>query len=175
MDKRIVKTRKAIRRALIELAEEKPIEKITVKELCDRAEISKPAFYSHYGNLYDVVEEIEDESISQMLERMLELNRDDMFGKEFLRDFGEQVYTNPLRNVLKSEAEKGGLGRKFVTALGDQRKHAMGTYDQRKGTLAIGFAFEGLLSIMQRVDYETYQRIVPELSTVMKATITAFD
>lgn len=175
MDKRIVRTRKAIRRALIELAEEKSVEKITVKELCDKAEISKPAFYSHYGNLYDVIGEIENEVISQMLERLKESRRDDLFTEKFLRDFGEQVYKTPLRSVLRTEADNGSLGRKFTAALGEQRKHEMTLFDQRENALAIGFAFEGLLSLMQRVDYETYKRIIPDLSKVARAAVTAFD
>lgn len=175
MDKRVARTRKAIRRALIELAEEKPVDKITVKELCDLAEISKPAFYSHYGTLYDVIEEIEDESVQQMITRMAQLTRGDMYTEKFLRDFGEQVYENPLRGVLKKEASGGGLGRKFTAALGEQRKHMMLAPDQRQNALAIGFAFEGLLSFMQRIDYETYKRVVPDLAVVMRSCMTAFD
>ncbi len=175
MDMRVVKTKKAIRRALIELAEEKSLDKITVKELCAQAEISKPAFYSHYGNLYEVVEEIESESVAQMCKRMAELSRGDMCTEEFLRDFGKQVYENPVRGVLRTEAENGSLGRKFTAALGEQRKHVMVDGSQRKNALAIGFAFEGLLSLMQRIDYETYKRITPDLAVVMRSTINAFD
>ena len=78
MDMRVVKTRRAIRNALIELAEEKDVEKITVKELCERAEISKPAFYSHYGNIYDVVDEIENEVVQKVCDRMAHRSIDDI-------------------------------------------------------------------------------------------------
>ena len=44
MDLRIKKTKRAIRRAFAELIKEKPMEKITVKEIAERAEINKTTF-----------------------------------------------------------------------------------------------------------------------------------
>lgn len=47
MDIRIEKTERAIRNAFLELRAAKPLEKITVKELCSLACINKSTFYSH--------------------------------------------------------------------------------------------------------------------------------
>ena len=47
MDIRIEKTEKAIKNAFLELRAKKPLEKITVKELCARACINKYRFYSN--------------------------------------------------------------------------------------------------------------------------------
>ena len=46
MDIRIEKTERAIRNAFLELRAAKPLEKITVKELCSLACINKSTFYS---------------------------------------------------------------------------------------------------------------------------------
>ena len=51
MDIRVKKTKRAIQKAFIALLREKPIEKITVKEIAERAEINKTTFYSHYETL----------------------------------------------------------------------------------------------------------------------------
>ena len=51
MDLRVTKTQRAIRAAFLELREKKPLEKITVKELCQRAEILKSTFYDHYADV----------------------------------------------------------------------------------------------------------------------------
>ena len=45
MDIRIEKTERAIRNAFLELRAAKPLEKITVKELCSLACINKSTFY----------------------------------------------------------------------------------------------------------------------------------
>lgn len=67
MDLRIQKTKNNIFNAYIELREKKPIEKITVKELTDNAQISKQTFYLHYKDIYDLTEQIEQEFIQDIL------------------------------------------------------------------------------------------------------------
>ena len=52
MDKRIEKTKKSIKNAFMELRAKKPLEKISVKELCDLAYINKSTFYSHYEDIH---------------------------------------------------------------------------------------------------------------------------
>ena len=54
MDKRIVKTKKAIKDTFLQLRAKKPLEKITVKELCELAYINKSTFYCHYKDIYDL-------------------------------------------------------------------------------------------------------------------------
>ena len=59
VDRRIEKSRAAFRKALEELAAQKDFEKITVSEICDRANMSRPAFYDNYRSkqalLHDVM------------------------------------------------------------------------------------------------------------------------
>ena len=47
------------------MAEKKDINKITVTELVQRADISKTTFYYHYKDIYAVAEEFEKELIDQ--------------------------------------------------------------------------------------------------------------
>lgn len=63
-DKRVRKTKKYVKEALITLLEEKPFEQITVTELCARSDISRITFYAHYGDKYELV----DEMFAEMLE-----------------------------------------------------------------------------------------------------------
>ena len=59
MDLRVQKTQRSIINALIELRSKKNLEKITVKELAERAEINKATFYQHYKDIYDLSEQLE--------------------------------------------------------------------------------------------------------------------
>ena len=55
-DLRILKTQERLQNALLALLEAKELKAITVKEICDRAGISRNAFYQHYRykeDLYD--------------------------------------------------------------------------------------------------------------------------
>lgn len=68
------RTKKWIRRAFTELiAEKKSIDKITVGELAERADITKTTFYYHYDDLYAVVEEIENELTDNLTETLKQI------------------------------------------------------------------------------------------------------
>ena len=69
-DARVRYTRKIIQETFLDLLKDKPISKITVKEICDKAEINRGTFYKHYQDCYDLLEKIEAEGI-QEFEKML--------------------------------------------------------------------------------------------------------
>lgn len=60
-DHRVRVTQTLIRRAFTELLTKKPIQSISIKELCERAGINRGTFYAHYQDIYDLREKIEDE------------------------------------------------------------------------------------------------------------------
>lgn len=68
MDLRIERTKRSIKEAFLKLRKEKPLEKITVKELAELAYINKATFYSHYKDIYDLSEQLEDEIINSIIE-----------------------------------------------------------------------------------------------------------
>ena len=67
MDLRTKKTRRAIREAFLHLRAKKPLERITVKELAELAEISKATFYLHYQDIYDLSQQLQRETVEQAL------------------------------------------------------------------------------------------------------------
>ena len=63
----VIKTKKAIKEAFADLAnEKKDIYKITVTELIERADIAKSTFYLHYDDIFGVIEEFENELLSEL-------------------------------------------------------------------------------------------------------------
>ena len=48
------------------LLEKKPLDKITVKELTEKADVNRKTFYSHYSSIEDVLNEIEDEILKKI-------------------------------------------------------------------------------------------------------------
>lgn len=53
-DHRIKITQMLIRKAFTELLAEKPLQSISIKELCDHAGIHRSTFYTHYKDIYDL-------------------------------------------------------------------------------------------------------------------------
>lgn len=64
MDRKTRYTRKALKDSLMELMADKPVAKITIKELCENADINRSTFYAHYTDPYDLLRSIEAEAIA---------------------------------------------------------------------------------------------------------------
>lgn len=53
-DLRVIKTKRALVTALLDLLKSKPFTKITVNDICIQALVSRSAFYAHYLDKYDL-------------------------------------------------------------------------------------------------------------------------
>lgn len=71
MDLREKKTKRSIKNAFLQLRAQKPLERITVKELAELAEISKATFYLHYRDIYDLSDGLQREIIQEILDSLI--------------------------------------------------------------------------------------------------------
>ncbi len=65
-DKRVRRTKKAIREALLRLMQDKAVAQVTTTELCREADINRNTFYAHYSTPEDVFAEIEKELLAEL-------------------------------------------------------------------------------------------------------------
>lgn len=67
-------TRRAMQDALIELLRDQPLGSITVKALCEQADVNRSTFYAHYASIEELLHDIEDETmawVTTALEQLL--------------------------------------------------------------------------------------------------------
>lgn len=87
------KTKKIIKSVFAEmLSEKRELSKISVSELCSRAEISRGAFYSHYDDIYGVAEDYENELIDAFFTNANLLKLDNL--NQFLELFFKYITEN---------------------------------------------------------------------------------
>lgn len=87
------KTKKIIKRVFAEMLSEKmELSKMTVSELCKRADISRGAFYSHYDDIYGVAEEYENELIDVFFASTQSLNSQNIM--QFIDKIFEYIRKN---------------------------------------------------------------------------------
>lgn len=79
MDRRITKSRKALRDALVELTEERGIDGFTVNDLCACADLNRGTFYNHFDDKDDLIKSFEDEVMAGMRQFRGELDRITLF------------------------------------------------------------------------------------------------
>ena len=67
VDRRVKKTKRQLRQALMHLMTEKPSRSISVRELADRADINRGTFYIHYKDVGDLLQQREDEMAERLI------------------------------------------------------------------------------------------------------------
>lgn len=65
-NRRIQMTRRMLKDALLEMLETERIEKISVRTLCEKANVNRTTFYKYYTSQYDLLNEMETELLSQI-------------------------------------------------------------------------------------------------------------
>lgn len=63
MDARKRYTQMVLKQSFLKLLKEKPVNRITVKEVCALAQLNRATFYAHYSDCFALMESIENELI----------------------------------------------------------------------------------------------------------------
>lgn len=74
IDRRIIKTKRAIQNAFAKLLSEKDINDITVSDIAATADINRKTFYNYYAGIYEVVDEIENDVVRRFDEAVTEID-----------------------------------------------------------------------------------------------------
>ena len=65
LDARKRYTQMILKQSFLKLLKEKPVNKITVKELCQLSQINRATFYTNYSDCFALLESIENELIDE--------------------------------------------------------------------------------------------------------------
>lgn len=123
IDRRVRKTKKAMAGALAHLLSEKPLKSITVREISELADINRGTFYLHYKDVYDMVEQIQNdiydkfneivdnyvpkENAEELFPMLVEffnlLSENADLAKCMIDKNGDVVFVNKLKNTIKEK------------------------------------------------------------------------
>ncbi|NQX46761.1 TetR/AcrR family transcriptional regulator [Paenibacillus tritici] len=155
VDLRIIKTRKAIKEALLTLIPIKGYDRITVQDIADEAMINRNTFYLHYMDKPDLMEklsqeclEILNDSLASEITNLQEINKSvftAIFKKMFLSiksdirlyrtmlgDNGQLSFSSRLKDVLRNHILNGA---------------ALPIHDKKK-VLGLEYIISGLVGVI---------------------------
>ncbi len=72
-NRRILVTKRILKESLLQLMEEKPISKISIKEICEISEMSRSTFYLHYQDQFELLNDIEKDVLAKTFESLEDL------------------------------------------------------------------------------------------------------
>ena len=67
---RVMETKIRIRDSFFDLYATKKIERISIKEITDKAQLNRATFYVYYKDIYDLLEKTENELIEELMEKV---------------------------------------------------------------------------------------------------------
>lgn len=151
MDLRTERTKRSIANAYLELRKQKSIEKITVKELSELAYINKATFYTHYNDIYDLADQLENEfmdSIIHELPHPESIITDPALATRELADM--LIAKNDITTILFSGSRQNLLSEKIYIAL---IKYISSKYPEQESSLKRDI----VLSIIIQGCFHAYQ------------------
>lgn len=175
IDRRVIKTKKAIRAALVKLLSENALSDISITNIAEEADIHRKTFYSYYDSVYRVVYEIEDEIVStfESIIKNVDLKKDlknvdkifESLTKLIEKDF--EFYSHLMRT---ENAENLHLISKIATSLKSKMKKSLpkNLFHSRSAfEIMINFIISGMMSVYQEWFEDPTVISIEELSKQM--------
>ena len=106
-----------LKNAMLDLLElKKSIEKVSVRELCEKAELNRSTFYAHYNEPADLLNETEDELLNSASEYLGKIGRaDDVNAASFILAFLKFIKKNDKEfRILLVDSYDSGFKDKFM-------------------------------------------------------------
>ncbi len=157
IDRRVIKTKKAIRNAFIKLLAEKDYNDISVKDIADAADVDRKTVYNYYSGIYELREELENDLVKLWNESIQKLD----FQKNFenpqqIFDILTEIINSNLElysNLIKLDA-KSYIIRKLVESMtelvkNELEKSKVAFQGSKKLEIAAQFVTSGILSVYQ--------------------------
>ena len=146
VDRRVRKTKAQLREGLAHLMLEKSIKEITVKELVDKVDINRSTFYLHYADIYQMLQQIEEEALENIT-HILEDYPVDFSNNESTLEFVTKFFAILDSDKDLCRALQGPHGdMAFVEQIenllaGTFLKHLPGTFPKNDSNLKYAYAF----------------------------------
>ena len=160
-------SKKMFQTALLELLEEKGgIEKISVRELCAKAELNRSTFYAHYTEPREVLIEAEEEILSETAEHIRKIGAQTTGGgKDFLASFLRYIRDNDktFRVLLVTAADPSFKSRFMQISLLQLFDHLQVTTEPERQQFIYSYVLNGSFGMLTQWIRSEYAVPVPEI------------
>lgn len=154
LDRRVRKTKKLLLSAIIKLMSEKKVNKITVKELTELADINRSTFYLYYDDIFDMVDKIESEIIKNFSIAFEEFSTKDATYENTVSFFTylfEFVKNNSsMCKILLGPDGEYSFIEKFKNAIVDSQPNFKGANTKIRHEFFMSFIVSGSIGTIQK-------------------------
>lgn len=121
-DRRVKRTKTAIKHSLLNLLSQKSIDKVTIKELSDLANCDRKTIYNYYDSVYEILDDIELELVAKVEEsiEMIDANKhiEDKEPIEMFEELAKIIIANSeLMTYMVRLGKKSRLNDKIINLI----------------------------------------------------------
>lgn len=154
-NRRVKMTKILLNDALMEQLEEKPLSRVTVKAICEHADINRSTYYTYYADPFDQFEKYGSEILEQLRAYILD-NRSEPGGNpeemrkhsmETLLSFVED--NRHLFNIFLGENRLLSFKRAFTVIMGECLLTGKSTNNREKDAYRFIFVSSGCFGVIQ--------------------------
>ena len=161
-------TKQLLKNALLELMQEKPVTRISIRELCEQADLNRTTFYLHYTDQMDLLRHIEREILEQTEEAMQNIHTD-LHTTALVSAFLSYVRENDLTfRTLLGRDDSESFRRDFVREIRLVMAPNLPEYgDRRETEYVLSFMMYGCLYIIIEWMEKGYEEKPEEIAALI--------
>lgn len=173
LDRRVRRTKARLRQALTQLLSEKSLHSITVRELTELADVNRGTFYAHYKDIYDMLEQYENQLFASLEELLSGYSSQQLQGD--LSPVLERVFLFVEDNrdliplLLSGQTEDPFLQRLYTLIRSKCAGEWRGAYpvSQEAGAAyALDFVVSGTVGLIQSWMHNQLQPPAPQMAAL---------
>ena len=173
MDRRVIRTKKAIRNAFAQLLSVKELDDITVKDIAELADINRKTFYSYYSGVHMILEETENEIVEDFEAAIRDLPPDKLVREPYLLFSRLSAIINadidfyePLMKVNRSSSLIAKVSEMLKQKLRESYA-AFSRVGEETFNIMVDFTFSGLFSVYQSWFNSERRQSIGEISRTL--------
>ncbi|HIZ43387.1 MAG TPA: TetR/AcrR family transcriptional regulator [Firmicutes bacterium] len=150
-NRRVKLTKKMMKDAVLELLEHKSLEKITVTDICERADVNRSTFYAYYESIGQLLFEIENDVLNQLpVPPDLPKDYSDEKFLDMLEEFFDYVRENErLFRILIIQRDSSEFNHRLVNAVMDKYRMPVGEGGSLPARYAYVYCVNGVIGILK--------------------------
>ncbi|MBO4385138.1 MAG: TetR/AcrR family transcriptional regulator [Clostridia bacterium] len=177
-DARVRYTRRVITESFLELLKDKPVNRITVKEVCEAAELNRATFYAHYSDCFDLLESIEQELLDDFRGSLSLINGFDVSALISAIYAMVEKHEDACRVLIFNGASPSVLGRMIdlaresgITAWKRQLRHAS---DAELDMLYTHLSNGLMNTVLDGYDKYSREEVISFVNRIVKSSLELF-
>ncbi len=165
--RRVKMTKILLKESLIDLMKEKSIHSISIKDICDGADINRSTFYRHYNTQYELYDDIVQDIMNDMLDVFYTVNKEGYNTTVFLTKLLEYIEgKRELFLIVLSDKGNISVGEAYIRMTG---KFLDGETVGETASYIINFISAGMTSFLWTWLNKETRRPAAEVAMLMSS------